>query len=191
MGSCDALSPAPGGQGGGRCLCDLLLWCGQGPTASVLSLGVRAPKAAQGQAGSGPEQRRPQAKPSHQEVPAASELTQDCVFSISAVSHRCVSSICRALDWTWKVALAAELGAKNLVAEECLPCARGCNRAAATRSPGRAPRQRVRGQARSTEGLRSLLQGTRSRVFPNRDSNPGSLVSRPVSFSSPLCRPGK
>ena len=54
--------------------------------------------------------------------------------------------------------------------------------------PGRAP---VRGQAPSTEGLRSLLQGTHSRVFPNRDSNPGSLVSRPVSFSSPLCRPGK
>ena len=74
--------------------------------------------------------------------PAASELTRDCVFSISAVSRRCVSSVCLALDRTWKVALAAELGAKNLVAEERPLCARGRNRAAATRFPRACTRQR-------------------------------------------------
>ena len=78
----------------------------------MLSLGDRAPKAAPGLGREGPGAtasttgvRSPRVPLAAGSDAAASELTRDCVFSMSVVSRRRVSSICRALDglgrWRW------------------------------------------------------------------------------------------
>lgn len=91
------------------------------------------------------------------------------VLADSGLCFQRVSSICHALGGTWKVVLAAELGAKTLVPEECLPRAQGCDSAAETVLPGVRP---VTGQARSTEGLRNLLQGAQLTDFPKSRFEP-------------------
>lgn len=138
----------------------------------MLGLREQEPEADLAARPSGPAQRRPHAVSSRHSLPRGCACRQQratvphpscsgIVFSAylwSVVSSRCFSSFCLKLEGTWKVVLAAELGAEKLVEEErpagaaccapralieqrsrdgwCLPaplCARRCSRAA----PGR------------------------------------------------------
>ena len=150
----------------------------------MLSLGDRVPKAAPEVGREGPGATASTTGVWSPRVPlaagsdaAASELTRDCVFSMSVVSRQRVSSICHALDRLGR-GLVAELGAETLVVEERLPCALGCNGAAAPPQP-RSPWACAPSQARpGARGLRNLLQGTQLTGFSKLRFEPREPVSR-------------